>query len=43
MSIYFRKHGIAWSPVWERIEDVCRKTVLLAHKEMQEGIMTTNR
>ena len=43
LSIYFRKKGIDWSQVWGRIEDVCRKTVLLAHKEMQEAAMSSTR
>ena len=43
LSIYFRKNGIDWSQVWERIEDVCRKTVLLAHKEMQLAAESSSR
>ena len=43
LSIYFRKQGIDWSQVWGRIEDVCRKTVLLAHKDMQEAATSTTR
>ena len=41
LSIYFRRQGIDWAQVWGRIEDVCTKTVLLAHKEMQEAAMST--
>ena len=43
LSIYFRKQGIDWSQVWGRIEDVCRKTVLLAHKDMQVAATSTTR
>ena len=43
LSIYFRRQGIDWSKVWGKIEDISRKTVLLAHREMQEAARSTNR
>ena len=43
LSIYFRRQGIDWSKVWGKIEDISRKTVLLAHQEMQEAARSTNR
>ena len=33
----------SWWQVWERIEEVCRKTVLLAHKEMQGAAESSSR
>jgi hypothetical protein len=37
LKMHLRKQGVDWSTVWSRVEDVCLKTVLLAHSDMQEA------
>ena len=37
LSFYLRSQGVDWDSVWRRVEEVCVKTVLLGHRDMQEA------
>ena len=37
LRFYLRGQGVDWEEVWQEIEQVCAKTVLLGHTEMQEA------
>ena len=37
LGFYLRSRGVDWEEVWQEIEEVCAKTVLLGHQDMQEA------
>ena len=37
LSFYLRSQGVDWEEVWQEIEEVCAKTVLLGHHDMHEA------